>query len=726
MAGINFNAIGTAVGGFLTGYDDAKTRAEKHKRAEMEMAEAQEAQKDAQRKRQAMAGAYKQQQQLGAAGVSRAIGGLQDGSDVSSAMPLPGGAMSSLPGAEQMPSLDSSFGGGSGPVTAADRQQYREPWIQSREGGGQQTIEDYIGSQRGGGGQRAPSYQAAPAGSGFSSGLQNLLQQRGVRTEVAGAPAAYMQRNESGDNPQAINPTSGALGRGQWLGPRKAALTSQYGPHPTDAQQVAFIGQELDGPENRTLAALKSAKTPKEGYDIWGRDFERPGQAALAKAGVGSLAAAVGKMPAAFHQEARQGAQQAAQDIPPDVYGQASIKALVQRIDKAMPGADDATKFMALEYSQKMMAPSEQRQWEMLKEKHHEDFQREMEAIRERAAEKRDIRTEDRAEKRDTRAEDRAEKRDKRTADRQPGTILETDEGPKRIRPGSNTGEPIDIGGAHVIGAKGGERASKNVQVTGEDGKTIFHGSAHQGPGGGWISDKDQTVIDVPDTANIEILGQGGQGRQAAAQMVRLTSGANEARRQIANVAKMTKGTTTSWFQGLQSETGSGLTDGLRRTLANAVTPRDQQMMSVLGRGIGRSLATLETAGAGTGLVALQQSMQQTMPEAGDDVETTLMKIAEMRQIAEQGIESAIAAPALGEKQRVLLEAVRDDIKKAVPWTVPDVIDMVQKPGEESYRSFAAKIGLGQPADAAQSGGVVIQNGMRFNEKTGEYLGQAQ
>ena len=42
MAGLNFNAIGTAVGGFLTGYDDAKTRAEKHRRAEMEMAEAQE------------------------------------------------------------------------------------------------------------------------------------------------------------------------------------------------------------------------------------------------------------------------------------------------------------------------------------------------------------------------------------------------------------------------------------------------------------------------------------------------------------------------------------------------------------------------------------------------------------------------------------------------------------------------------------------------------------
>lgn len=130
------------------------------------------------------------------------------------------------------------------------------------------------------------SFSPVPNKSNFVSGLRRLTD-LGVDPEVAAGAVSYMDRNENGYNPLAVNPTSGALGRAQWLGPRKTALVSQYGAQPGDEQQADFMAGELLGPERRTLNALLSAKTAKEGYDIWGTHYERPGSAALAKAGVG-------------------------------------------------------------------------------------------------------------------------------------------------------------------------------------------------------------------------------------------------------------------------------------------------------------------------------------------------------------------------------------------------------------------------------------------------------
>lgn len=130
------------------------------------------------------------------------------------------------------------------------------------------------------------NFAPVPGKSNFASGLRKLTE-LGVNPDVAAGAVSYMDHNENGFNPLAINPTSGALGRAQWLGPRKAALVSQYGDRPHDDQQAAFMGSELLGPERSVLQRLLSAKTAKEGYDIWGTHYERPGAAALAKAGVG-------------------------------------------------------------------------------------------------------------------------------------------------------------------------------------------------------------------------------------------------------------------------------------------------------------------------------------------------------------------------------------------------------------------------------------------------------
>jgi hypothetical protein len=121
----------------------------------------------------------------------------------------------------------------------------------------------------------------------FGQGIQTLTG-LGVHPDVAQGAINYMYRNESKLDPTIVNPTSGAFGIGQWLGPRLQALKAKYGDSPTADQQFQHMTDELQGPEKATLARLLQAKSAKEGYDIWGSSYERPGAAALAKAGVGN------------------------------------------------------------------------------------------------------------------------------------------------------------------------------------------------------------------------------------------------------------------------------------------------------------------------------------------------------------------------------------------------------------------------------------------------------
>lgn len=207
------------------------------------------------------------------------------------------------------------------------------------------------------------------AGSQGHPALRQLVA-LGVAPEVAQGAVEYMRRNESGLDPGAVNPTSGATGIAQWLGPRKAALTSAYGPRSTTEQQSEFMGSELTGAEGQTLAALRNAKTAKEGYDIWGASFERPGQAALAKAGVGSIA-----LPVA---EAAKTAIQTRQSADPMMAGRMSTAQLAQQIEQANPSAPPAVKMMALQFASKLLAPEQQMELRLLIQQNSEQLRIEL------------------------------------------------------------------------------------------------------------------------------------------------------------------------------------------------------------------------------------------------------------------------------------------------------------------------------------------------------------
>ncbi len=96
--------------------------------------------------------------------------------------------------------------------------------------------------------------------------------------------------------------------------------------------------------------------------------------AATPRPGTATAAPAADPM-AQVQQQVVQGVQQTARITPPSVYGRMGIQGLVQQIEKAMPGADDATKFLALQHAQKLLAPDAQIQLELYKEQRQHDWQ---------------------------------------------------------------------------------------------------------------------------------------------------------------------------------------------------------------------------------------------------------------------------------------------------------------------------------------------------------------
>lgn len=84
---------------------------------------------------------------------------------------------------------------------------------------------------------------------------------------------------ESGNNHQAVNKDSGALGLGQWLGSRQDALIRRYGPNPSKKDQLEFIHYELQGGDKGGESVLRS-KTAQGALNAYINNFMRPAKGA--------------------------------------------------------------------------------------------------------------------------------------------------------------------------------------------------------------------------------------------------------------------------------------------------------------------------------------------------------------------------------------------------------------------------------------------------------------
>jgi len=84
---------------------------------------------------------------------------------------------------------------------------------------------------------------------------------------------------ESGLDPNAINPKSGAYGIAQWLSKdRVKGLHSMYGKNPTFEQQLDYVWHELNNSHKSALNHLLSTTTYSDAVRSIMNKFERPSE----------------------------------------------------------------------------------------------------------------------------------------------------------------------------------------------------------------------------------------------------------------------------------------------------------------------------------------------------------------------------------------------------------------------------------------------------------------
>jgi hypothetical protein len=106
----------------------------------------------------------------------------------------------------------------------------------------------------------------------------SFLKSKGLGDDQAQGIAAGIYA-ESANNPNAVNPKSGALGLGQWLGARKKHLVDQYGDNPDKGEQLNYLWHELNGGDRGGSSVLSADDAPTA-LAAYIKHFMRPAQGA--------------------------------------------------------------------------------------------------------------------------------------------------------------------------------------------------------------------------------------------------------------------------------------------------------------------------------------------------------------------------------------------------------------------------------------------------------------
>jgi hypothetical protein len=115
---------------------------------------------------------------------------------------------------------------------------------------------------------------SGPAPKGLDPEIVSFFRKKGLSEDQARGIAAGIMAESSG-NHKAVNPTSGAMGLGQWLGPRKKAVISKYGDNPSKSDQLEHLWHELNGGDHGGPKVLEKEDAHSV-LDSYIRDFMRP------------------------------------------------------------------------------------------------------------------------------------------------------------------------------------------------------------------------------------------------------------------------------------------------------------------------------------------------------------------------------------------------------------------------------------------------------------------
>jgi hypothetical protein len=219
-------------------------------------------------------------------------------------------------------------------------------------------------------------------------------------------------------------------------------------------------------------------------------------------------------------------------------------------------------------------------------------------------------------------------------------------------------------------------------------------------------------------------------GVNALAQFARTLNAAGNTALDLGNIMLMPSGATTGFF-GQPGTTLLGATPGV---LANKVTAAEvQQYKAVVGT-LGEQLSTIERMGV-RGSQGLSQKFDDLALREGDDVFTKMLKLAQMRQTVENGMDTMLSLNALPPDMAERAIYLRNAVAEALPFTPKEVLALQQskKPGDTLGEMLKrqtltkppaaparAPAGAAVPVGTDAEGWVDMGNGIRIRQKPGQ------
>jgi len=254
------------------------------------------------------------------------------------------------------------------------------------------------------------------------------------------------------------------------------------------------------------------------------------------------------------------------------------------------------------------------------------------------------------------------------------------------------------------------KRTGKPVPMTGSDGNTyqLFPDGTVEKvevPAGVKLTKPTVEKTAKAKDGTVGATKATGAKGNVAGSVERMTQSMGQASDALTNLARLPV-TTTNPVYG-QSTFNSLFTAPLS-VLNQKMSDDTSQMMKTRMAAVSRTLASLETGGAATGLVGLTKSIEDGVAiPAGSSVVVALDKLAEMRRIVETASRIALASPNYSSSQKDEIQNNLNLVRKAIPYTQED-LDLALRSSEGkgiklspqeknmTFTDFVKKHGLGE------------------------------
>ncbi len=184
------------------------------------------------------------------------------------------------------------------------------------------------------------------------------------------------------------------------------------------------------------------------------------------------------------------------------------------------------------------------------------------------------------------------------------------------------------------------------------------------------------------------------QGSRESTMQQRMITSAREALGDVQNIAKLPISASTGIFGGTTHK--GNIMDAPKSALSNEMSSQETQLYNTMIAGVQRNLASIESVGlmpSGT----LTAQMDAVTIQPGQTYTTKLAKMAQIRQIAENGLEPVMNNPRVPQQTKEYVKQIVDEYKKTIPWTNSDVISLYESDNPKAtIMDFAGKKGLAE------------------------------